>query len=355
MAFNTRDLAEEQAWLMTVSLIVLAAVATALALAWTRPVMVPLVLAIFVYYLVSPLSDLLETRLRFPRWASTLVTLLIVATGIVLVGLLVMTSARGLAASADIYRERLIAWGGRVAEFLDARGWDISQDALVESARELPVGRLLQTTAGTALALVTNGTLVLIFVVFLLLGRNRELVKSRVFRQIDAGIRRYLILKFLLSAATGTIVGIILSLFGLELALVFGVLAFFLNFIPSIGSIVATLLPLPVAIVQYETAGPVLGIFVLTLIVQFAIGNVLDPKLMGDRLDLSPVTILAALVFWGLLWGIVGMLLAAPLTAILRIVLAEFRTTRMVGDLLAGRLPQAGTTTEFELPRGPGD
>ena len=354
MALNVRDLADEQARLITVSMIVVAAVASAFALAWTAPVMVPLVLAAFIYYLVSPIADLLESRLRFPRWASTLVTLLLVAGGLVLIGLLVTTSARGLAASADIYREKLMAWGGRLAAFLDGRGVDISQDALVQSVRDLPVSRMLQTGAGTALTLVTNGTLVLIFVIFLLLGRNRELVKSRVFRQIDREIRRYLVVKFALSAVTGVLVGVILTLFGLELALVFGVLAFFLNFIPSVGSIVATLLPLPLALVQFDTAGPVIGIFALTLFVQFSIGNVLDPKLMGERLDLSPVTILAALVFWGLLWGIVGMLLAAPLTAILRIVLSEFQTTRAVSDLLAGRLPQAGQTTEFQTPRSPG-
>ncbi|MEX2182232.1 MAG: AI-2E family transporter [Gemmatimonadaceae bacterium] len=347
MALTAKGLAEEQAWLITVSLIILAAVATALALSWTRPVMVPLVLATFVYYLVSPIAELLESRLRFPRWASTLVTLLLVAGGLVLLGLLVTTGARGLAASADIYREKLLAWGVRLAQFLDGRGIDISQDALVQSVQDLPMRGMLQATAGTALTLVTNGTLVLIFVVFLLLGRNRELVRSRVFRQIDREIRRYLVVKFALSAVTGALVGIILSLFGLELALVFGVLAFFLNFIPSVGSIVATILPLPLALVQFDTAGPVIAIFVLTLLVQFAIGNVIDPKLMGKRLDLSPVTILAALVFWGLLWGIVGMLLAAPLTAILRIVLSEFQTTRVVADLLAGRLPPAGQTPEF--------
>jgi AI-2 transport protein TqsA len=353
MTFNVRDLAEEQAWLITVSLIIIAAVATAFALAWTAPVLVPLVLAIFIYFLVSPLADLLETRLRFPRWSSTLVTLLLVAGGLVLLALLVTTSARGLAASADIYREKLIAWGVRLAAFLDGRGIDISQDALVQGVQDVPLSRMLQSTAGTALTLVTNGTLVMIFVVFLLLGRNRELVKSRVFRQIDREIRRYLVVKFALSAVTGALVGLILSMFGLELALVFGVLAFFLNFIPNVGSIAATALPLPLALVQFDTAGPVIGIFVLTLFVQFAIGNVIDPKLMGERLDLSPVTILAALVFWGLLWGIVGMLLAAPLTAILRIVLSEFQTTRAVSDLLAGRLPQAGRTMEFEAPRGP--
>lgn len=341
-----RELADEQAWLITASLITIAAVAAAAALHYTRPVMVPFVLAVFVYYIVSPIADLLESRLHFPRWASTTTTLLVVAVLIFLAGLLIATSTRGLLESADIYRERLVAIARRVVQLLDEQGIDIGQSSLLASIQQLPLARLLQTTAGTALSLVTNGVLVLIFVIFLLLGRRRELVKSAVFREIDAKIRRFLVLKFLISAATGTLVGLILSLLGLKLALVFGVLTFLLNFIPSIGSIVALLLPLPIALVQYQTVGPVIGVLALPAIVQLAIGNVIDPKVMGRGLDLSPVTILVSLVFWGLLWGIVGMLLAAPMTGILRIVLAQFATTRPVSELLAGRLPGASAPEE---------
>jgi AI-2 transport protein TqsA len=227
----------------------------------------------------------------------------------------------------------------QVAAALDARGLDLSQDALLDSIRNLPVSRVLQASAGTAFALLTNGTLVMLFVIFLLLGRTRELIKHPIFKQIDRDIRRYLVVKFLISAVTGTLVGLILFAFGLDLALVFGVLAFVLNFIPSVGSIIATFLPLPLALVQFETLGPVIAMLALTMAVQMVIGNGIDPKLMGKHLDLSPVTIVMALVFWGLLWGGVGMLLAAPLTAILRIVLLQFETTRPVTDLMAGRLP----------------
>lgn len=334
-----RDLADEQAWLITASLITIAAVASAAALAYTRPVMVPFVLAVLLYYLVSPVADALETRARFPRWASTITTLLVVAGLIVVTGVLITASTRGLLDSADIYRERLVTIAGRLVAVLDNRGIDLGQATLVEAVRRLPVGRMLQTTAGTALSLVTNGFLVLIFVIFLLLGRKREMVKSDVFREIDSRIRRFLVLKFAISAATGTLVGVILAVIGLELALVFGVLTFFLNFIPSIGSIVAVLLPLPIALVQFQSPSAVLAVLVFPAIVQLVIGNGVDPKLMGRGLDLSPVTILVALVFWGLLWGVVGMLLAAPLTGILRIVLAQFATTRPVSELLAGRLP----------------
>jgi AI-2 transport protein TqsA len=238
---------------------------------------------------------------------------------------------------------------------MQRHGLPLSPEEVLASLERLPMQDMVQATAQGALSLLTNGTLVTIFVIFLLLGRRTSQNKSAVFRQIDHNIRRYLIIKFLMSALSGVLSWVILTSFGLELALVFAVLTFVLHFIPSVGSIVATLLPIPIALVQFETLGPVIAIVVLTSTVQMVVGHGLDPWLMGHNLDLSPVTIVAALVFWGLLWGIVGMLLAAPLTAILRIVLGQFETTRPMGELLAGRLPTAGFATEMPPESQPSD
>jgi AI-2 transport protein TqsA len=353
MALLRNPLHDEQASLVTISLVVLAGVAIATALAFTRPVLVPFVLAVFVYYLVSPVADLLELKLRFPRWASTLVVMLLVIGGLFLIGLLFLTSARGITGSADIYREKLIDAARQITMWLDNRGLNLSQDALVDTMRNLPVSRMMQAGAESAWMLIQNGTLVILFVIFLLLGRTREMIKHPIFRQIDRYIRRYLVIKFLISAGTGFLIWVILTSFGLEMALVFAVLTFVLNFIPSVGSIVATILPIPIALVQFETLGPVIAIVLLSTTVQMVIGNGLDPMLMGKNLNLSPVTIVAALVFWGLLWGVVGMLLAAPLTAILRIVLAQFETTRPISEILAGRLPQGDDGFTVERPTPP--
>lgn len=333
------DLSAEQSWLITVSLMVLAAVAGAAALIYTRPVMVPFVLAIFVFYLVTPLTDLLETRVRVPRWLSVLITLLVVAGFIALVGLLITTSTRGLLDSAPIYRDKLADWARRVFAVLDRYNFDLGQRNLIETIQEMPLMRVVSTTAGMMIVFVTNGFLVLIFVIFLLIGRRPGRPQTAIYAEIDAKIRQFLVTKFVLSATTGILVGIILALFGLELALVFGVLAFLLNFIPSLGSVVATLLPIPVALVQFENPWTVAAVVLFPGMVQVVIGNGIEPKVMGEGLDLSPVTVVLALVFWGLLWGVAGMLLAAPITAVLRVVLEQFETTRPMGNLMAGRFP----------------
>ncbi len=340
MAILRNPLQDEQATLVTVSLVVLASVAITVGLAFTRPVMVPLVVAIIVYYLVSPIADVLEMKARFPRWLSTFVVMLIVGLVVAAVGLLFLTSVRGLVGSADVYQVRLLDVAAQISGWLDRMGFALSRDALVTAISELPTARVRQSGPALAISLVQNSVLVMLFVIFLLLGRTRQLIKHPVFKQIDRDIRRYLVLKTLISLATGVCIWVILTSFGVELALVFAVMTFILNFVPSIGSIIATILPIPIALMQFETLGPVIAIVLLSTMVQMIIGNGIDPLLMGQNLNLSPVTILAALVFWGLLWGVVGMLLAAPLTAILRIVLAQFETTRPMSELLAGRLPE---------------
>jgi AI-2 transport protein TqsA len=130
-------------------------------------------------------------------------------------------------------------------------------------------------------------------------------------------------------------------MFKMPLALVFGVMAFLLNFIPSIGSVIATLLPIPIAIIQYDSVWAITAIVALPGVIQLIIGNGIEPLVMGESLDLHPITVILSLIFWGLLWGIVGMFLATPIMAVLSIVLARFDETRPFAELLAGRLPKA--------------
>jgi AI-2 transport protein TqsA len=197
-------------------------------------------------------------------------------------------------------------------------------------------------TVGTATGLLSNGFLIVIFVIFLLAGRNPHVVQSGIYAEIESKARRYITTKFVLSATTGLLVWVILELFGLKMASLFGILAFLLNFIPSIGSVIATLLPIPVAVAQFVSSPwTILGVVVLPGAVQMIIGNVIEPKLMGQELQLHPVTILLSLAFWGLLWGPIGMVLAVPIMATIRIVLMRFVSTRPLGNLLAGELPGA--------------
>jgi AI-2 transport protein TqsA len=336
-------------FVMTASLMVISAVAIAFALSYTKPVMVPFVLAVFITYMVSPLVDVLRVKLKFPGGLAVFVTLLVVAALITLLGLLITTSVRGILENEALYRERLASLASQLFAFLERSGLPMGADIeestedLITSIRELPVVSWVGRAAGTMFGFITTGFLVLIFVIYLLIGKHPTETKKGIYLEIDHKVRRYLAIKMVISASTGLVVGTILWAFGLDLALVFGVLAFLLNFIPSVGSVIATLLPLPIALIQFDSSLAIAGVFLIPGAIQVGVGNVVEPLVMGEGLDLHPVTILMSLIFWGLLWGIVGMLLATPIMAVLKIVFSRLEITRPIAELFAGRLPQPAT------------
>jgi AI-2 transport protein TqsA len=224
--------------------------------------------------------------------------------------------------------------------FSDIREWGIELDqAKIIETLQNRIPKLVGDTFGAIMGFSSALLFVVIFLMFLLIGRRPRVVSSGIYKDVDEQIRKYIGTKAVISMATGLLVWVTLSLFGLELAGVFGIFAFMLNFIPSIGSIIATLLPIPIAVAQFENRWIITAVVLVPGAIQMSIGNVIEPKLMGEGLQLHPVVILLALSFWGLLWGVVGMFLAVPMTAIIRIVLMQFETLRPVGRFLAGELP----------------
>jgi AI-2 transport protein TqsA len=220
---------------------------------------------------------------------------------------------------------------------LGSIGIELDAGMLQGFASKLPVGTVIGQVTGALVDGLSNTFLVLIFVIYLLQGQSSDVERASLAVELEGRIKRYLSIKFLLSGVTGLLVGILLAVLGVELALVFGIFAFILNFIPSVGSIIATLLPLPLVLVEPDsTAIDIVLVLLLPGGVQMVVGNILEPKLLGDSLELHPITILLCLIFWGMLWGIPGMLLAAPITAVLKILFEHLEVTAPLGRLLAG-------------------
>ena len=127
----------------------------------------------------------------------------------------------------------------------------------------------------------------------------------------------------------------ILFAFGVDYAVVWGLIAFLFNYIPYLGSFVATVLPVLLSLVQFENQGLTLAILVLLLVMQNAIGYLIEPRLAGKRLDLSPLVIILSLAFWGSLWGIVGMILAVPLVVTIKSILEQTAPTQPLARMLS--------------------
>ena len=172
---------------------------------------------------------------------------------------------------------------------------------------------------------------------FLLLGKKSK-ETSKEWNDIIGHVKKYIFTKFITSAATGILTGVIYWYLGLELAFIFGSLTFILNFIPVLGSVIAVLIPLPVAFLQFSDPTFVILVIVLPIIVHIIIGNIIEPKIFGDAFGLHPITVILSLIFWGMIWGIIGVLLAAPITAIIKISFERFYTTKPIALLLEGKI-----------------
>jgi len=329
----------------TVCLLVLTAIAVAVALHWLRPVMIPFVLAGFLAIALEPVVEAQVRYFKAPRGLAIVATLMTAFVALNLLAGVVSVSVRQLAAQVPLYQAQVARLMNGLASAVTFEWLGIDGPSAAKPLAQMAtdnLGGLLLSTTNALLAIVSQGLLVTVFLFFLLLAGGIPTQGPHVLVEVAAHIRRYLVLKTSISAVTGAVVGAVLAALGVELAFVFGFFTFVLNFVPTIGSVVATLLPLPVILVSphISVTAAVLALLV-PFIVHFVIGNFIDPMLMGDSLDLHPVTVLLSLMIWGAVWGVVGMLLAVPLTASLKMLLERTELTAPVADVLAGRLMAA--------------
>ena len=206
----------------------------------------------------------------------------------------------------------------------------------------------LTSASGKAINFVSRASLIYIFVLFLLLERQSLIPKLKVgipsgkgmrvavlFERINRQISKYLLLKAMISFATGVLFYLASLATGLDFAIMWGVLAFVLNFIPNIGSIVITAMTIVMAILQFFPIwANVIYVAVLMISIQMVLGNILDPRIQGVQLNLSPFIILVSLSLWGYIWGVAGMFLAVPITSVIQIVCANVQSLKPIAVMI---------------------
>lgn len=330
--------------IMRSSHVVLAFAAIAGLLYYGRPVLLPFVLAVFAFSMFSPVLDWLVLRLRFPRWLAMPVSFTFVLVVVAAFFIMVGEAVRRVVTTASAYGDDLATMAEQVFHRAQSLGMPMDPEELVPNVGE-NLATFVADMAWTGFDMLSLFLLTLIFVFFLLASRNPHEVRKGVYAQIDRDVRRYLLTKTALSAVMGTVVGLVLWAFNIELAVVFGLLAFVLDFIPSIGSVIATVLPMPMAMAQFQDS-LLTVVFIIAILgaVQIILGNFVEPKVLGSSLHLHPIAVLLAIGFWGLVWGIIGALLAVPLTAVLRLVAMRIESLHPLARLLGGRIPDIKDT-----------
>ncbi len=315
-------------------------------------IVVPFLIAIFVAMISLPMQNWLMLR-KVPAGLAVLLTLAADALVLVGLGFLVGGSVQGFTAEVPKYQAKLTYMARESIDWLNSQGLHISRDAVTDLLDPGMALDVLNNALRGVAALVSNFVLVFLTILFVLLeaaGFPAKLERafgsaarsSERFDKIKKDVQQYLAVKTLVSLTTGILVGVALALLGIDFPLLWGLLAFLLNYIPSLGSIIAAVPPVLLAIVQFGP-GRALGVAILFLAINVSLGNLVEPQLMGRRLGLSTLVVFMSLIFWGWVWGPVGMFLSVPLTMILKIMLENTQDLRWIAVLLgpsSERLPK---------------
>lgn len=330
--------------LTVVLLAAIALILTVAALQATRPVTMPLAFAVLLAILVNPLRCRLNKRL--PRWLSLMIVL---ATIVVVFGILggaLLFSAEQLEPQLPNYAERLQQlWQIVSTQF---GNWGISISASSLQSNSIWQDALRQAIGGGRAILGSLSLLVLTISLLALLLLEVDDYRDRTqaafssststrvisaFASMGQKLRKYFAVMTFTSTITGGLTLIWCWIVGVELALVWRLVAFVLNFIPTLGSIVAAVLP---ALVALLLQGPIKGLAILVglMIIQVILGNFVDPKLQGKYLKLSPLVALLSVVFWGWVWGIPDAFLGVPITTAIILLTSEFQATKPIAIML---------------------
>lgn len=324
-----------------------------------RTFLVPLVFAFFIWYLVNTLAGLLGRMplgrdKRLPRALAYAGALAAIAALIFAFVRIVTVSVYEVAASAPALQQSLDRLAQRVFDALPVG----EPPTLQKLLGTMDLGRAARALAMELTEFLGKFLIVLLYLAFIFLEQRsfegkllalarsperRRAVRSMI-AQIDADIKVYLGIKTLTSLVTGLAGYLIFTAIGLDFAGFWALMLFVLNFIPTIGSIAATALPAMMALVQFPGLGQFLAVVIGLTVVQQALGNFIEPRFLGDRLNLSPLVILLSLAVWGMVWGISGMMLCVPMTAIAVIILSHFHQTRPLAVILSrnGRIRAPG-------------
>jgi AI-2 transport protein TqsA len=326
-----------------------------------KDVFVPVAFGVVVVYIVSGLAHLLS---RISFLASVLTTrvryvlsVLVIAAALAIIASLVIGSIGRFVENSAQYQASVMGLIQKIGNRFGIETeptWTSLREYVLQRIR---VSELLGSTAALILSIASSVVLVFLYAAFLLVEQsvfsdkidrlsNDPVGASRIRRiisSINARIGRYLALKTVLGIAVGVLSLIVMKILGIEFAAFLALLIALLNYIPYIGSVLSVIFPVAVAIVQFGDLNVALVALLLLSVVQFVNGNLLDPYLMGNSLNLSPFFIVLSLAVWSALWGIPGALLAVPFAAILLIVFSESEATRPIAILLSrdGRLSTA--------------
>ncbi|MDR2543452.1 MAG: AI-2E family transporter [Treponema sp.] len=326
-------------------------------------VILPFTIAFLLAFVMYPLVNWLD-KYRIPRFISILLVVIIIVSGLYIFGMILFTSGSNILSIFPKYENRLTEIYIWVAHLLElpydeslgfwANIWD-------QLGFRTWVRGFAFSFSSIFLNFISSAILVVLFVVFILLEasylkekldvafENRSDRINRMGRDLMTQVTRYLTAKFFISLANGVIFAVAFYFIGLEFAIFWGVIQFILNFIPNLGSIAAGVGISLFALIQFwPEPGPVIMVVAVVLAVNLILCNIFDPKIVGDHVGISPLMVLVSLAIWGYIWGFAGMILAVPMTVIIKIICENIPILEPVSIMLGTRKSVQAKKSEQE-------
>lgn len=319
-----------------------------------KAIIIPLVLALIINFMLNPIITFFEKK-HIPQIISILFVLLFTFLILFVIGHLVNRNVDSFLANIPHYEERFKSIVDKVLEFFSvtvgereaSKGDTSAFPRIADIFENISIGGTVSAIFTSVSTILSDFFIVILYLVFLLVGRHGLISKfdlafkpelsqrvKKIVEKVNGEINKYILTKTLVSLLTGSLVALALWLFNVEFAFIWGLLTFLLNFIPNIGSIIATIFPITFALVQFDNIVIVIWIAVVLLAIQFLMGNVLEPKVVGKSMGISPVVVLFSLIFWGYVWGIVGMVLAVPIAVFIKIILENISELKPLSVLM---------------------
>lgn len=319
-------------------------------LIYAQSIIIPFILAILFWFLIRVIKKILS-KAKFirlwPKWVLTLFSSVLLLSILVFVVQMITQNIQHLSETMPVYQANIT----KITNSINAQ-FNIDLETLLSDfAKDLEFGAILSQLFSALTGIFGDAFTVLLYLVFLLLeepifpkkikamypDKKRFEQVNNLINKIDHSIGNYIALKTLVSLLTGFLSYFALLFIGVDAPLFWAFLIFILNFIPTIGSLIATIFPAIFTLLQFGELTP--GILVLAIVgsIQLIVGNLVEPRLMGNTLNISPLVVFLTLSVWGVMWGVSGMLLSVPITVILIIIMSEFPETQPIAILLSQR------------------
>jgi AI-2 transport protein TqsA len=321
-----------------------------LLLVTAEKLLIPFVLAILIWFVIRVLKTLLQKVpfvRKWPHWLMTIISSIILLSLLSLTVTLITSNIQQLSYSIPKYEKNVII----VAEKINERFNIDLVKSMTEEIKNFDFSSILSSLFSALTSIFGNAFLIILYLVFILLEEpifKRKLramypdeeqhanVKT-VLGKIDSSINDYIAIKTITSLSTGFLSFFVLFFIGVDAPFFWAFIIFILNYIPNIGSLIATLFPTIFALLQFGDFTQPFLILIIIGAIQLTIGSFVEPRIMGDTLNMSPLVVFLTLALWGTIWGVTGMLLSVPITVIIILILNEFPETRSIAALLSRR------------------